>query len=118
MRPDDSFQIEDFRRRNFRWIDQRQWAISGLQYLIVSHDGSPLQRKTNISSFPFIKSRMNPVLKVTREGNLRLFLLFGEHFHNMYPYTTTCFERFPGDDCFSHTDSPFSVIRALLVDDD
>lgn len=96
MRPHDGFQIEDFRRRNLRGIDQRQRAIGGLQYLIVSHDRSPLQWEANVSSFPFVEARVDAVLKVTREGNLWLFLLFGEHFHNMHQ-TTTCFESSTSD---------------------
>lgn len=84
VRPDDGFEVQDFGWGDLGGIDQGQRSVGGLEDLIVAHDGGPLEGQTHIATFPFIEPGVDTVLEVARERNLRLFLLFGEHFQTIH----------------------------------
>lgn len=62
----DRLQVVDFDGRDVGGVDQRQWPVGGLEYLIVAHDGGPLQGQANVLLLVFVKASVHAMLEIGR----------------------------------------------------
>jgi len=83
MRTHNSLQIENLGGRNLRGIDQWQRAVGGLEYLIVAHNGRPLEGQANIFVLPLVEARVHTMLKIAGHRDQRFLFLLREHLQRL-----------------------------------